>query len=233
MIPSSALGVAFIVGCLAPGVLFVRVAEKRGAWFGRSGVFEITLLAAVGAITTVLASLIVLALADVIGIVDLEVFAAGPQNYVFAHPAGSLAAAVVIAALSCLFAWVAAWSQSRDPDPRYTIDRSLTVWQVVFDIDFEVNAKKKETKKRMPILTVEMKNGVRYRGQLASMTPEFVDNRELALMFPERWSPEKGEFLTFGGGPLIVMRESDVLTISVNYTDTAPPSGAGDLAEET
>lgn len=223
MIPSSALGIAFIVGCLAPGVLFVRVAEKRGAWFGRSGIFEVTLLAAIGAITTGLASLGVLALADVIGVLELKDFATDPEHFVLTHPAGSLAGAVAIAALSGLLAWGAAWSQSRGSDPRFTIDRNTTVWQAVFDVDFN-EPKKKEPNKPMPILTVDMQNGDRYRGRLASMTPQFVDDRELALMRAERWSVEEDKWISVPDGSLVVMRERDVHTIAVRYSQpTAEP----------
>src|SRR5437588_3070987 len=111
MIPGTFLGVAILLGVIAPGYAYLRVAERRGVRPGRSPVLELAELAVSGTIATVASVVVVLFIGSILDnvFVDLAVWARSGSTYVANNATSAARCAAAVFILSLIVAGGMAW----------------------------------------------------------------------------------------------------------------------------
>lgn len=94
------LGVLAFVASAGPGYLFVRLEELRRPRRKATPLEEAAEMVVIGSLATVAATLVVLAIADVVHLFDVDDLASEPGRYLATHPARTMLAAAGVLALS-------------------------------------------------------------------------------------------------------------------------------------
>jgi hypothetical protein len=213
VIPDTALGVVFVVAAFGPGYLYLRVAEKRSARYEHSGLVEAVELAVVGAFTSTVALLAIAALANLLGIVNVHRFSAGPHAFFANHPLRVLWLLAVVVLCAYAIAYLAAhlvhWKQPA------TIQAG-TAWTQAFD-----PARRPENSVIVRA-TIELHDGRKIEGTLGGHTTEVSDNRELLLRAPLRAQAGRDATPVTLTDTFAVLRETDVVVISGRFVAARP-----------
>jgi hypothetical protein len=212
VIPSTALGVVFVVAAFGPGYLYLRVAEQRSSRHERSGLVEAVELAVVGAFTSTVALLGVVALFDWCHVIDAHLFSARPHVYLAHHPLRILWILATVLAVAYGIAYVAARIVHRQPA---TI-RAATAWSEGF------GAARWSDKEVIVRATVELRDGRKIEGTLTGHSTEVAENRELLLTAPLRVEAAPGVTPETLSDSLMVLREVDILAVSGRFFPAAP-----------
>ena len=104
MIPGTLLGALLLAAWLVPGFVFLRVGERRQSRLARSTLIEAVELACVGAVTSVIAVMVILILGRRFAFLDVVALSHNPGRYVLLHPAQALGSILATFLLSCLLA---------------------------------------------------------------------------------------------------------------------------------
>jgi hypothetical protein len=217
VIPGTALGLVLTVAALGPGYIYLRVVERRNARPERSGLLETVELAVVGALASIVALLVVGALADWTHVANAHWLAAHPASYASHHPLRLLWLLALTLGLAYLIAFVVAHLTHRAPD---AIRPAGSAWTEAF-ID-------ERPKGSAAVLTVELRDGRKVEGTLRAHTPSVDYNRELYLTAPLRVqagpasAPARLDSTSF-----MVLRETDILAVSGKYVAAEPVGSRG------
>lgn len=206
MIPGTALGVVFVVAAFGPGYLYLRVAETRTFRNERSGLVEAVELAVIGAFASILALLVVGALADLTGVVRVHRFSDSPHVFVAHHPLR----VIWVAALALGAAYGIAYCIALILNPEKPSIHPGTSWiwamqPARIDRSLMVRA------------TVELRDGRKIEGTVVGHTAEVVDNKELLLKEPIRAEPAPGTEAQKIPDEFIVLREADMIALSGRF----------------
>jgi Family of unknown function (DUF6338) len=106
VIPASLVGLVLFAATLGPGFLFVLVVERRRLRVERSQLLEAAEVLSIGAVSSGLAALTVIAIADRTGWVAKSGLHRG-RHYFIDHPVRSLTALLAAFVLSCALALAA------------------------------------------------------------------------------------------------------------------------------
>ena len=94
--PDTLLGLAVFAAAVGPGYVFLRIAERWTPRRDRSTLHEAAELVVVGATTTAIAVLAVLALGEAADKIDASQVVANRSNYLIQEPTRSLALLVAV-----------------------------------------------------------------------------------------------------------------------------------------
>jgi hypothetical protein len=215
MIPGTLLGALFLAACLVPGFVFLLVAERRRAQKARSTLIEVVELAGVGAVTSLIAAMLVLGFGRTLGLIDNHALARDPGAYVLLHPFRGLGSLAILFTLSCLVALVAALLVFAK-DAR-AFDPGGSAWSQVFLDD--------RPKEATGIaVTVELCDQRRIMGRVRTFSSELEDSREIALTGPFRVQATPGAAFDLFDGDFMLLREEHIVTITGNYIRPADSS---------
>jgi Family of unknown function (DUF6338) len=173
VIPASLVGLVLFAATLGPGLVFVLVVERRRLRAERSQLLEAAEVLSIGAVSSGLAALAVIAIADRTGWIGKGGLDRG-RHYLIDHPVRSLTALLAAFVLSCALALAAGrivtWRL------RSTLRPGRSVW-------YEVFSKRGDNMVRV---TAELRDGRRVMGFLKDYTIDmaFPAERQIALHEP-------------------------------------------------
>jgi hypothetical protein len=208
VIPGTALGVVFVVAAFGPGYLYLRVAERRSIRLERSGLLEAVELAVVGAFASTIALLIVAALADELGVINVHWLSTGPRIYFAHHPLRLLWLLTVSLGAAYGLAYLAARVAHRG-QPASIVPG--TAWTEAFQ---EARGPGSKVAVRA---TVELRDGRKIEGTLRGHSTEIADNRDLLLVAPLRAQAGPKSTPTTLTDAVVLLREADVVTLSARF----------------
>jgi len=173
VIPDSLAGLLLFAASIGPGYVYIRVAERRRPRAERSQLLEAAELLVLGALITTVVAMLVVSVAQQVGLVDVATVHREGLDYLLLHPVRGFATLGAIFGLSYLggglVGWVAHLGEQASQQPG-------TVWRDVF-------GQKKETNDAWA--TVELRDGRFLQGQVVSYTLDVSSEpRELALAAP-------------------------------------------------
>ena len=207
MIPDSLAGLLLFAASIGPGYVYIRVAERRRPRAERSQLLEAAELLVLGALITTVVAMLVVSVAQQVGLVDVATVHREGLDYLLLHPVRGFATLGAIFGLSYLggglVGWVAHLGEQASQQPG-------TVWRDVF-------GQKKETNDAWA--TVELRDGRFLQGQVVSYTLDVSsDPRELALAAPlYQRRVGRTDVEQVSNTDFLVLREEDVLYVAVNY----------------
>ena len=223
MIPGTLLGVLFLAGCLVPGFVFLRAAERRRAPLARSSLIEAVELATIGAATSLVAAMLVLGVGRSLHAIAPKALVRDSGTYFVLHPFRGLGSVLVTFLLSCLLAWLAALvAFAREPasfEPAGTTWLNV-IWGRLAPHDYVA-------------VRVELTDGRRFVGKVLNFTAQFDASRELALGRPLGVQVRAGEPVQPIDADFILLREDKIAHIVGSYRDlqpfqpASPPPAAG------
>jgi hypothetical protein len=226
VIPGTLLGVLFLAGCLVPGFVFLRAAERRRAPLARSSLIEAVELASIGAATSLVAAMIVLGVGRWLQAIEPKALVRDSGTYLVLHPFRGLGSVLVTFLLSCLLAWLAAFAiffrKSKSFEPAGTTWANV-IWGRLSDEQY-VAAR------------VELTDGRHVVGKVLNFTAQFEPNRELALGRPLGVQAGADKPLEPLDADFLLLREDAIANITGSYrvvseTPPALPSTADANAE--
>lgn len=206
MIPDTLTGLVLFAVSLGPGYVYLRVAERRVPQAERSQLLQATELLVIGTLITTTVTMLVLAGAFAIDLVDPTTARREGLGYLLLHPLRGFATLGTIFVLSYGVAGLAAWLIHKDAPAS---QQPGTVWRAVLGQDKGTHD---------AIATVELRDGRTLQGQVASYTLDAPgESRELALRAPMRQRSAKGSTVEQVQDDFLILREEDVLYGAVRY----------------
>lgn len=175
MIPETLLGVLLLIGSIGPGYVWIRVSELRRPQQQRSTLVETAELAVVGFGCTAVAALVVLAVADRVERlrIDLPAAEADFGAYVATEPVRAIGTVIAVFGFAHLLALVGARLRHRGET---TLVPGYSVWDQVFELaDRSVRV----------FAETELRDGRRFTGFVHTWdVGSTEDRRDLALYAP-------------------------------------------------
>lgn len=211
MIPETLVGLALFAAAVGPGYLYVRIAERREPRQERTQLFEAAELLVIGASTTAVTVLAVLALAELVGFIDTVELTKEPGAYLVTEPARILPAVVLTLAGS----YGGAWGVAKVVHRRSTaeIRPNDSGWFGAFERD--------RPKDSGILGTVELRDGRLIMGVVRSATTEQTTDRSITLSAPLdaplQVRSADGQTVTAIADDFIVLDGQDVLYVSGRY----------------
>lgn len=184
--PTTLFGILLFLAGIGPGYVYVRIAERREPQVQRSALLEAAGLLVIGGLTTGVAALIVLVVADKTDQVDLEALVRRGTNYVATDPIPVLVAALVTLLLSYGAAVSLALIVYRGKKASIYPNRSVW-WQTIGEAKDTGGAKDtREAKATRPVFaTLELKDGRVVDGYVHAYTIDMdSDRRDISLQRP-------------------------------------------------
>ncbi len=215
MIPSTVVGLVILAATAAPGRIYERRAEQRAPRPQRSTTSEIVELIVIGEMATLAAVLVVLLVTQLTGTIDVGDLIDHPRRYAGDHPAPIVISSIGALALSYAAADAAArfFYPVSSPEERRQ-GGGFSPHSIWYDVLWE----SRPSRRHGAVATVELKNGFRITGVVASFTAEDADNRELALREPIAMKAPGGDAVRFEGGDFVLIREGAIRFIAGRYT---------------
>lgn len=204
--PSSFLGFLLAVAALGPGFLFVRRTSRRNLRPAVSPLGEFVEMVAVGAATTLIALLLAAFINDKTDWLSVSDLVDDPGKALSARTPGWIGAFVAVLALSYAIAWVAAHLLTRKRPP---VHLHWTAWQQALAADRGTD--------RATVVTVQLRDGRLFTGQLGAFTTELQDDREILLSGPVAESLSRDAQTTLINQEFTVVRERDIVAIEGHY----------------
>lgn len=213
MIPSTLVGLLLFAASLGPGYFYVRETERRVARAERSQLLEAVELVIISSLVTTIVSMLVLAGARTIGLIDTGVLLREGFAYLLLHPLRGLSVLVAIFGLSYGAAWAAAWAvHFRD----WRSQRPGSVWRHVLGRD---------KKTHIAIATVELRDGRMVQGQVESYTLDpSAEPRELARRKPIRERLPGSIHEKVIDDDFLILGEKDFLCVATAFRRRHPAS---------
>ncbi len=206
MIPSTLLGLLVFAASIGPGYVYVSIAERRQPRTSRSGLLEVAELITVGGLTSTVALLLWLLVAEASDWVDLAGVSKGATAYAVTHPGRTLTFLFVVLATSYSFAWQGARFAYRH---RAAVIAPGSVWSHVLSDDDH---------RRFVYATAELRDGRSVFGQVESFTlDEDREMRQISLGPPIKVRTGDEPWKTLADQDRLVVKDSDVMLLSVDY----------------
>lgn len=206
--PSTILGVLIFVAALGPGFVYVEIAGRRRPRQVRSPVAEGVEMAAIGATTTLLATVIVVGVADALGEVSATVLARDGIGVLSSDPWKWLAVFAGVLGLSYASAWTAAKCRYRGADDGVH-EPAGAGWNKALGEQRPIG--------QQAVVVATLRDGTRVGGHPVAWTSQLCDSRELYLGGSLAVQPTG----TAEASPLdrdfVLLRESDILYLEGHY----------------
>lgn len=214
MIPGTLLGLVALAAALGPGFVFVRRAERHNNRPSQSQLSELVEMVVIGGALSLVAAGVVLTAVDITDCIETAELRADPAEYILNEPLRIFLAAGLFYGLAYAGAYLMARITYRDSSA--VIEPGVTGWGHAFW--------KGLPDKETPVLvTVELKDGRRVTGGLASFTVGSEENREIVLVQPLAATAKPGT----KGVPMhenfVVLREDQIAVLSGTYVTEGPP----------
>jgi Family of unknown function (DUF6338) len=230
VIPDSFLGLALFAASLGPGYLYLRIAEQRAPRQSRSPLVEVVELVVVGGLTSLVAALIVLSLADAVGLLDTHALARHGSHYLVHEPIRTLASLIATLALSYSLAALTALLVHRKHEA--LVQPGGNGWVAQF-------WQRRPSPQHAAVVTLELRDGRKATGVLSGFTVELDESREIALRRPIVIQPSARSAPIESNDDFLIFREADLLCVSGRYrrlksqASLDRPTKSGDAAPPT
>lgn len=203
--PESVVGLLLLFAALAPGFVWVRVAERRTAQPERSTLLETAQLVSVGGLCSLASAALALWVASELGVIDVGAVQRQGATYALLHPLRAFVVLAAAAVVALLLAWVAARLAYSGERPSL---HPGTTWRQVLGAE----------KERAAVATLGLRSGRIVQGVvIAYEITEPTQPRDLAIGQPiVDVSPITGETSPIAGGALL-LSEDEITWMSLEY----------------
>ena len=191
---------------LAPGFVYIRIAERRRPRANRSSLAEAVEMVVFGAGLSLVCAFVVLLIATATDLVNWEALVTKPRDYVADYPIRFAVPVMAVLAMSYALAALLALAVHRSPAVSHP---GVTVWQQAFWHDKPEDSD--------AFATIVLRDGTEITGIVRAFTQQMADNRELLLAGPfARARPgDRGPVQV--EEDFLVVREDDVSLIQGHY----------------
>jgi hypothetical protein len=211
--PTTLLGLVIFAASLGPGYIYERVAELRRPHTDRSALVESVEMVVIGSAFSLLAAMVVIAVANATGWLSVDRLVDNPARYLVRRGAAGVAAVAATVALSYIAAALAALLANRGQS--VSIYPGGNPWHHVF--------LKRRPTDSSAFVTVLMHDGTRIAGALAAYTLEQAEEREIALVRPLALQ-EAGADAKPLDEDFVLVRESEITLVRGHFLP--PPKQA-------